>query len=380
MLTKLKLLTLFYILASFSVIQCTYHEKTENEYISTDQSKQYQIHLEKMSEFSIQPPEGLRLDAVRNLVSFHPKDHKILWVNTLQKQLFVTDFEGQVISFFGQQGAGSGEFRDITAAGFNEKGDVVVYDWQLDRINIFDVEGNLLSELPGLLESGLWIRSKRITSHSEHLYFGVQESVGRSEVWNTSVIAQVSLSGELRSIFGGYGKDLQQRGLFYNHPYYEVNQNLGEVFITHNSYHITEVVSLESGETITRFGVQPENFRYSEDQVVETDTREERDRKNLKQSSTVDPFFSDRYFFFHYYNFTEEFFEKIDRNNRLFNPNHLDNYFAVYDHTHPYSYYGEIALPYAPLGVTTSGNVFLLENDNPDSFTVGVYRLNVGES
>jgi len=373
---------LLILIAGFMIIQCSRADESgtaRGEIVTKDESENYRVQLEKRSEFSIEPAEGLRLDAVRDLVSFNQADSLMLWVNTLQNQLFVTDTDGNVHSFFGREGAGPHEFRDITATGFNSSDQIVVYDWKLDLVKIFDLQGNLVDEMQGLLDFDLWIRADRIFSSESDLLLGIQEAVGQAEIWETSVIARITPSGELHSLFGGYGPDLEERNLFYNHPDFVYQKQNDRVYITHSSYHVVELASAATGETIQRFGVVPDNFRYAEEQVVKTDSREERDEKNLNQSNVGPPFLSDNYLFFNYNNFTEEFFEKIDRQSRTYNPNLRENYVAIYDHSRPFTYYGEVQLPFTPLGVTRDGDIFLLEDDHPDQFTVGIYRVVIEE-
>ncbi|NBC26169.1 MAG: 6-bladed beta-propeller [Bacteroidetes bacterium] len=365
-----------------ALIQCQNAEKENrktNNIISNDKSDQFQLRVEKISDFKIKPDSGLRLGSIRDLVAVSANDSLLMWVNTMQNQLFLTDTQGNVVDFFGREGAGPGEFRDITAFGFYGSDNVAVYDWKLDLIKIFDFQGNLIEERPGLLEMDLWIRSGRIFNSNDNLLFGVQQAVGQGDIWDTSVVASLAPSGELHSLFGGYGNDLKERKLFYNHPDFTHQRDTERVFITYSSYHIIEVASADSGKTIQRFGVVSENFKYAKDQVVQTDSREERDEKNLNQSNVGPPFVSERYLFFNFHNFTEEFFESIDRQVKKYDPNLRENYFAVYDNSPPFAFYGEIQLPYAPLGVSSKGDIYLLENDNPDQFSVGVYRMKFEE-
>lgn len=364
------------IISFLGYTNCSDTHETSDDIISNDQSNNYNIVLEKESEFTISGSDDLRLDMVLDVISFNKTDSLILWVNTIQNQVFVTDTEGNIQTYFGRKGAGPSEFRDVTATGFDENDQLIIYDWQLDLIKTFDMDGDLVNELFGLVENNLWIRSRRIFISDGYLHFGIQAAVERGEVWDTNVIARFDEEANLLNTFGGYGDDLKQRELYYIHPDFTMDTDKGTFFITHSSYHIIKAVSSE-GKTLARFGVQPENFRYADDQVVQTDTREERDQKNLHQSSSGPPHVTKDHFYFYFFNYTEEFFDTIDRSSRTYNPNTRDSYMAVYNNAEPYNYYGEAELPYTLLGATKNGKIYLLENDDPDNFTIAIYNLKV---
>ena len=57
------------------------------------------------------------------------------------------------------------------------------------------MDGDLVNELFGLVENNLWIRSNRIFIDDGYLHFGIQEAVGRSEVWDTNVISRIDEAG-----------------------------------------------------------------------------------------------------------------------------------------------------------------------------------------
>ena len=352
---------------------CDTSIEEENTVLENDLSDKFEITLEKQREFVISGTEQLQLDDVYKLIEFNDSDTRIAWINNIQNKIFITDTLGNVQTSFGGEGSGPEEFRHISAFGFDDADNLIVYDWNQDLIKTFDESGKLISDSQGLLEDGLWIRSNRLVYNDESLMFGIQESEADGDnIWESATVAEYGKDGSLNEVYGSFGADLIQKDLFYNLTRITGHPSNDWVFVTYRTYHGTDVMSLGEQQVAQRFGVQPENFSYSEEQVEMNDSREERNEKNLAQSFVGDSYYSDQFYYFYFFNFTEEFWDTRE-------PNTRENFLAVYDHSEPFNYYGDIKLPYAPRGITGNGDIYVVENPDPDNFTVGVYRLKVME-
>lgn len=106
----------------------------------------------------------------------------------------------------------------------------------------------------------------------------------------------------------------------------------------------------------------------SDDKPSVSAPRPVRNEKNLKQSAVGESFVSNTYFFFYHFNWTEEFWQTRD-------PNAKPHFLNVFQKDEPHAFLGEISLPYMPLYISPNNKAYLLEDDDPDNFTIGVYEV-----
>jgi len=245
-----------------------------------------------------------------------------------------------------------------------------VYDSSQDFFKKFSVNGELLWIEKGLLKDGLWIRSDRIISYNNHMYLGVQES-GAGIDWKSRTIVMYNGDGQLSSTFGAYDPDLKggkNKELYINLNSISLDPAGSKIFTTHRTSPYIQTFDANTGDQISRFGFVSDHFKISNDKPSISDPRPIRRKKNLKQSFVGESFVSNTYFFFHHFHWTEEFWQLQD-------PNAKPHFLNVFQKDKPHAFLGEIALPYMPLYISTNNEAYLLENDNPENFTIGVYKV-----
>jgi len=350
--------------------QCTGTEK-DYRHFSDDRSSEYELELRKVRGFQIREHSKIDLGRIGDFIVFNEDESLMAWINESDNEIFVTDTLGNISLVIGGTGRGPEEFINISSLGFNDKNQVVVYDWEQDLIKFFNLDGRLEYTAEGLIKDELWIRSDRILFNEGRYYFGIQKANvtrNKSSYWESKLIAEYTGSGKLNHLFGGFTGEHETRDLYYNSGMIAQHQNKRHLLITHRTYHRIQVFDLESRARVATFGVKPPGFKYSDDQVTPGDPRPVRNEKNLHQTFVDNSFVSDELFYFHFFNFTNDYWELRD-------PNLMENYFAVYKNDKPYTFYGELKLPYTPLGVSAGGSIYMLENNDADGLDIGVYKV-----
>ncbi len=204
------------------------------------------------------------------------------------------------------------------------------------------------------------------------MYLGIQETDKASDdnYWQSNIIAEYNLNGELLKKFGAfdlaYFESDQDR--LYKYPNIHFDRHTGSIYTTHRIHPFVNLFDPETREHKGRFGIKSVNFSEPVEPARLSDPMHIRRKKNLEQSGIGESFTSDNYFFLNFFNMSEDFYTLQD-------PNLKEHFFNIFQKELPYAFLGEVPLEYTPLGVTSDNRVFLLEDDNPDNFKIGIYEL-----
>lgn len=358
----------FFVLLSLSFIGCN----SEKDELVRDKARTEESNIlmvEKIREFNISPGKE-QIGKLESPMLIFEEDGKknFIFYDLGLNQVLITDTSGVVLEAIGQKGAGPKEFRHISSFGLKDTL-VIVYDGVLDLIKKFDFHGKLVDSYQGILEDNLWVRSNRLFSIGDTLLFGIQEAEksATSNHWLSSTIASYDNNGNLLNLIGSYDPSLEGAHILYNFPNVLLG-NDGVIYTTHRTSYTVQKFSVRTGERISRFGTKTENFKVSDERPKVTDSREVKNKINLKYSFVGDSFVSKNYFGLYFFNFTEEYWQ-------LRNPNDKENFLHLYDIDD--NFLGEIALPFFPLGMDSESRLYLLEDDNPDHPKIGVYEIKI---
>ena len=278
----------------------------------------------------------------------------------------IADTTGLISQKIGSVGSGPEEFRHIASFGI-DKDTIIVIDGSLDLVKKFTLDGTLIGMHERMAKDNLWPRSKRLYVSKGHYYLGIQETDVSNENnhWKSKIIAKYTKNGTLVDIFGSYHPSLIGSGLLYNYANL-LQRDDGDFYTTHRTSYQIQRFSGKDGKLVSSFGVISPYFKQSDERPSIYDTREQKNKINTKFSGVDDAFVSEDYLAFHFFNIKEEYWVTRD-------PNDQDNFFQIYDLND--EYVGDIVLPYYPLSMDKDNIIYLLEDDNPDHFKVGMYEM-----
>ena len=313
----------------------------------------------------------LLLNRVSDVVIANREETLLALINEDTNEIIVFDTEGKHINTIGQAGTGPEDIGRVSAIGFHENENIILYDGAQDFIKKFNLSGDLVDLAPGILEDGMWIRAPRIFTRDSHIYLGIEEARDSGDdFWTSPTVAQLDLEGELVEQYGTYDPALEETGRFYK--YANILLDESEIYTTHRTLPYIQVLDYRTGESKGRFGIQSGSFLTSDEQIHLSDSREVRNQKNLERSFVGNSFASENYFYFYFFNFTEQYWEDS-------HPNSKQHFFMIYEKDDPWEAVGEIRLPYLPLHVSRNDVVYLLKNDDPDNFTVATHQIMINQ-
>lgn len=326
------------------------------------------ITIQPTSKFTIQA-NNLLIGKIESPVLIHEKTGDLIYYDSIMNQILVTDSKGKLKTFFGRKGSGPKEFRHITSFGVYQD-TIYVLDANLDMIKQFNTNGILLNEYRALTKDKLWARSNRLYIHKDYVYAGVQQAEFSSSNnhWKSKIIAKYDLNGNLIGIFGDYDPTLENSSRLYKNGNITLDPKNELFYTTHRTSPYINVYDLNTQGKIARFSAISKFFNITKEEARMNDSREVRDQKILNMSAVRDHFITDDYFIFYFYNFTQDFWDTRNNEDLIF-------YIQVFD-KESFKFLGEINLPHELLGVNNNDELLLIEDENPDNFTIGTYEIN----
>ena len=332
----------------------------------------------KVGQITLSEPTITTLAAPDSLIGYleHPavtNDNYILFKDRELNKIHVFDKTFNHVSSFGRQGAGPLEFRHVTSAAISDENVVFVFDAILQKIKLFDVHGELLETLEGPLGDSVWGKSDRLYIRNNKMYFAAQEpeKVFSGRYFESIIAAEMNMDGSVSQLFGHYDDIISQSSsTIYKYPNIVIGPD-SLMFVTHRSYHGVNVFDIHSKQHLHRFEVTVPQFKSEKEAevVYVSDPRSVRNKKNLTRSFVGDSFVDGQYFYFYFFNFTDEFWKTKD-------PNVKDHYVAVYDIANNYRHIGTIELDKEPF-LIENNQLYLKENDDPDNYTISISTINL---
>jgi len=343
------------------MLGCTDPKDTSTEYVHR------LIELNKVDEFVLSG-DGITIGRIETpaIVTQRNEGKRIIFYDTALNQILVADTSGNLLHSMGSVGSGPEEFRNINSFGIDAD-TIIVNDASLDLVKKFTFDGELIGMHEAMAKDNIWHRSNRLFAYQGHYYYGTQEA-DKSQPnnhWESGIIAKYKKNGELVEVFGSYHPSLIKTSRLYNYANL-LQRKDGDFYTTHRTSFQIQRFSGKTGELVSSFGVKSPYFKISKERPRVTDTREVKNKMNTAFSFVDDAFVSKTYLAFHFFNFTTEYW--LSRN-----PNEKENYFQIYDLSD--NYIGDIVLPFYPLSMDDDSKIYLLEDDNPDNYTIGVYEM-----
>lgn len=358
-----------FILILGGLSSCT-HPSGETFYESPLNEKD--ISLEKVDEFILQnkPDSDFTIGDIRFDFASSADGELHAFFDETNRQFLVADSTGEIQQLIAREGKGPDEI--LNAAGFDmdEQNQLVVYDNMQRMIKIFDHEGELKSSSE-LKNNDHFMIGNDLTAFDKKLIAGVfdqklSQDLNENEAQKSTLAGVFGYDGELVDTIGTYDPAVNdtKHYNFFSMVSYDTKSN--RLISTQYSSYRIQLYELETGERLAWFGRDTENFNEGQEPITGDMPLEKVQKMSIGRSTPMRLHFSQDYIMLYFENMTEEFYETENRNDREF-------YIALYDRD-TFESYGEFELPHA-VGNVAGNKLYLIEDNNPDGFTVGMYEF-----
>ncbi len=323
------------------------------------------ISLRKVDSFQIKTPDSVTIGSLKYRFVISPDGSRMAFADRLLKRVIITDRNGNMLRVYGKEGKGPIEFLSISTWAFDEKNNLLVYDARQSFIKIFEAEGALKSTIS--IQPDLQSNSLDMYARNSRIYRGIVESkFAPKERWKSKMMLVMDYNGRQQELMGAYDPYVKKAPHYVTALLVDIDFKSQKLYATHkNSYRI-QVFNLETGERLAYFGFISPHYEILAEKINPFAGRETITSKLLNQSITSNLDITSRYILLHFIGLTK-------RHAETQNQKYLDKYLNIYSKK-DHSFISEVKLPYY-LGEVYDDKLFLVENNNPDHFTVGVYKL-----
>lgn len=332
------------------------------------------ISVAKQGELNLHNATGddFTFGKLKNQFAVDQNASRFAFWDASQKEMLLTNSDGEIIAQNGGSGRGPEEFQQVNKFGFGAEGKLYVLDNSMRKLNTYDQNLEYQeSKRISFSANDMYPHGMGMIIHNERLLVPIleQQYAAQENWWRSTLIAYIDLvNGDVNNTFGQYDSLLTESKVYWNNPIVGVDSENGYLLSTHQSLNEIQVFNLENDSLIGHISAdRSTNFSQPENEISPNRDHSETTKKSIGLSFTRGVYATDDYIILFYGNLTEEFVKTRNVMDR--------NYFISLFDKADYSYLGDKKLKY-PLGAVDNDKLYLIENKNPNDYTVGIYELN----
>jgi len=327
-----------------------------------------QVTLEKQREITLSSRDTSDIADPLTHFAINRDATRLAFYDIILQHFVVTDGQGRLLHVLGGPGRGPEEFIQAINFAFDEHDNLLIYDERLRQLKIFGPEGTL-KRTSNLFETGELAKSSSQTFvRDSTVYLGITEMAlnNTDEAWKSKMMAAFDYQGNLQALYGSYDPYVIESPYYGDSPEFYVGPEAGTLYATQtNSYRI-QLFDLASDRRTHYFGRRSPHYRESEEEIDPFYSHARINEMTLNQSFANGIYVTSVFIIYPFQNTTEEWFRTRDQQ-------YQEQYIVLYDRQ-SHAFNAELKLPH-PMGTVAGDRIYLIENSNPDNYTIGVYEL-----
>jgi hypothetical protein len=303
--------------------------------------------------------EGLRVDQSGEILSFADDGNQ---------RIYLFDKHGKLINYFGGSGSGPEEFRKISGY-FVDQGRLIVVDESQFLAKVFNIDGTLIHSFPLFDNQSIYISSRDIHVEGDILYIQILEADKAQDEKNSKLVARYRLStGEFLDLVGKYDPFVNESNHYLSMHNFDVDNKNRKLVTSLVLNPRVQVFDLETIELAQNIEFIPQQWNERKKAVEPGMPRQEIMERTTGTSYSTGVFTSESNIYMHFQTLTDAWMKSSDYLSKK-------NYVAVFNDTGDINY-GTAELN-GSLGDVHNGQLFVIENFNPDNFTIGIYETDI---
>jgi len=219
-------------------------------------------------------------------------------------------------------------------------------------------------------QNSFYISGRKLQAHNGKVYTATMDNrlLGnlREDAYKSKLAAVYNYDGELVDTIGTYDPTVKNSKSYNLFSIINTNFHLNYLLSTQYYNYRIQIYDLKTKNRLAWFGKRTDHFNVGEKYISPHEPIEKIKKEGAGRSSAVSIHTTDNYILLYFETLTKSFFQSKNFNDKK-------PYIVIYDYN-SYDCYGEIALTYV-LGDVANNKLYLIENDNPDHFTIGIYEL-----
>jgi hypothetical protein len=350
-----------------ATIACSGSSEEVEEFQESGVNQNTTISLSKIDSLVLNPHDHM-IGRLRESMNVSPSGEILAFVDNPRQQIYLFDNKGSLLQVIGGKGSGPAEFLQISGYFIDEKNRLIVTDESQFLVKIFDLNGELLNTFPLFDNQNLYIASRDIYVYDNILYLQIYEADQAHDVKNSRLIGRYHITGEFMDLIGRYDPLVENSNHYLVGHNFTIDESENILISGFETAYRVQVFDIPERDPRDYFGRQPTYWNVLDERIEPGMPREVIMSRTVGKSYNLGVFYTEDLFLHHFQNMTESWYQSSDYGEKL-------NFLSIYNRDN-LNYSGSIEIN-GFLGSVTNGKLYIIEDFNPDHFTIGIYEISL---
>ena len=293
--------------------------------------------------------------------------NKLAFYDRIKEKVFVFDRKGQFKQVYGENNKGPNGILNVAGYDFISSGNIAILDMRQQLLKIFGQNGEVIKSSPVFEDEKFFYSGSEFLIYKDEIYLPIVDGnfYNNPNPDSSSLIGKLDLNGNFIKTFGKYDPFLGIDNQYMLDNNFDIT-NTGIIYTNLSSSYNIRYYDLNDYSYLGSFGVQFPSFSLPKKEVKLNLPISEINKRMTGTSTTYSIHSTENYFVQHVQVLTEEWFENVNNEDK-------DNLLVLYD-METKELLGEIHTSYT-LGTVHKNQLYMIEDFNPDNYTIGIYEL-----
>ncbi|MEX0722587.1 MAG: hypothetical protein WD053_01850 [Gracilimonas sp.] len=323
------------------------------------------IHLEEQNSFVLKPDSLNLFGSFDENFKINKKGDKVAFSDRIKEKVFVFDDEGNFVQVYGENNKGPNGIISVDGYDFARDGRMVILDLKQSLLKIFDSNGTVIKSSSVFENTEFYLAGSDFILYEDVIYLPILEGRYANSPDSSNLIGKMDLDGNFVDSFGSFDPFLNEDKQYLMENMFEISES-GIIYTNLSSSYRINSYQINNNSYIESFGTEYPSFSLPQKDVKFNLSIPEINNRMTGVSLTNSIHSTSDYFIKHVQILTEEWFKNVNSEDKY-------NFLVIYD-LETKEFLGEINI-HGTLGAVHENQLYIIEDFNPDNYTVGIYEL-----
>lgn len=324
------------------------------------------VQLSKMDEVVLEQDEHL-FGRFYEYMKVSPDGKYWLFNDRIRGQIFVFNNNGSFHSVVGKRGKGPDELLDISSFDINHDNRIAIIDLNQRMFKSFTIKGDLISSHSILEKSDFSLLPNSLSWYGDKLLGGIIDINSTFEPHKSRLLALINSDGSTEKVFAKVDPFSKEDNRETFTSLIVADEDKDFVYTNLQTSPYFQIFNLASFDREYYGGKKTENFKLPKKEVSPQISISKIMELTRGTSSFAQIFLTDEYFIQHMQIMTAEWFETSEYEAK-------QNVLVFYERNN-HKFVKELILKDKTPVAVYDDQVYMVENFNPDQFTIGIHEI-----
>ncbi|MDR9419070.1 6-bladed beta-propeller [Gracilimonas sp.] len=324
------------------------------------------IELVKVDSLTLKPDSLNLFGTFYENFKINRTGDKLAFYDRVKDKVFVFDEEGDFIQAIGEYHKGPKGIISVNGYDFTSDDKMVIMDLRQRLLKIFDLNGEVIKSSAVFESDKVFVPGGRVFYiHDDAIYLPIIQMKFVNDPDSSDLIGKMNYDGSIIKTFGKYDPFVNEDLQYSMNNKFSISEDGIVYTILRSSYKI-RLFDLQGQNYLGSFGIEFPSFSLPQKEILGQLSIPEINKRSIGTTTTNSIHSTENYFIQHVQVLTKEWFENVNYEDK-------DNLLVLYD-METKEFMREIHTPHT-LGAVYENQLYMIEDFNPDNYTIGIYEL-----